>query len=466
MKHKKSALNRIFYLFGILILTLVIVGIGFYRYLFSMPQILGPNTPSSPVQITRNFSLWLDVKDGEVTLDPTVARQLDETGMWIQVIDEAGSEVFSHNKPRNVPTHYRTSQLVMINSNNEHDDYTIFTSSKVLPGETMTYLVGFPYRIGRFTFVYNGERGERFRPIFNQIMIVFICVLFLLVCGYVFWLSKHLSKIVKGVNDISSRNYRQLKETGAFGEIYQSINLMNQHMLKSDEANLETERIRQEWIVNITHDLKTPLSTIKGYAELLTDHSNSEVKESGLIISKNVGHTEVLINDMKLTYQLESNTIPFSPQPIKINRYIKETVIDIINNPLFTGRKLGFESHDLEIEAQIDPNLFYRAVQNIIINALIHNPLNTTVKVTLKIPNPNEWQIIIKDNGNGMDKETCLRLFDRYYRGTDTKQRTEGSGLGMAIAKQIIQLHEGEIVVHSEMGIGTTFVVTLPIKAK
>ena len=461
MKDRINPFKRFLNLLGILIIALIIIGSAFYHYLFLVP---GWYSTWPPEQIVRGLSIWIYYEDGEVRLSRSGITLLNADGMWMQILDESGNEVFSHNRPADIPTSYLASELITINLNNDHPDYTIFARSIQLSDQTFNYLVGFPYRIGHFTLIYNGERIESLFPIFIQIIIVVVGASILFVLGYIFWLSKHLSTLIKGINDISSRDYEPLKETGTFSEISRSINLMNNHIRRSDRAKVETDRLRQEWIVNITHDLKTPLSPIKGYAELFTDHPDSEVKESGMIILKNVEHTEVLINDMKLAYQLETNVIPYQPHSLNIVRYLREIMIDIINNPLSVDRELEFESSEPEIETMFDPNIFYRAVQNLIINALIHNPPGTTVKVSIGFYSQNKLEIIVQDNGKGMSEATSSRIFERYYRGTDTKQQTEGSGLGMAIAKQIVQLHGGKITVRSQIGKGTKFVLVLPIR--
>ena len=236
----------------------------------------------------------------------------------------------------------------------------------------------------------------------------------------------------------------------------------------SDKIQEETDRVRNEWITNITHDLKTPLSPIKGYAELLTRNAEFDketIQEYGEIILKNVDHTEKLINDLKLTYQLDSGAMPFDPQSVDLVRYMKELVIDIVNDPAFKDREIVFESNVKESEVSLDFDLFRRAMNNLIINALAHNPHETKVKISIDTNSEEKVCITISDNGTGMSEEEQAELFNRYYRGTNTKEKPEGSGLGLAIAKQIINLHGGNIHVKSELNEGTQFTVILPPQA-
>lgn len=279
----------------------------------------------------------------------------------------------------------------------------------------------------------------------------------------------HLSKIKKGIENISQRTYTQLPEKGIFSDVYCALNKMDMEIRNSDKVQKETERVRSEWIANITHDLKTPLSPIKGYAELLT--SNAEIdketmQEYGEIILKNVNHTEKLINDLKLTYQLDSGAMPFQPQKINLVRYTKELVIDIVNDPAFKDRDIVFESKVQNLEISLDTDLFRRAMNNLIINALTHNLPETKVTINIDTNSEKEACISISDNGTGMSEEEQAELFNRYYRGTNTKEKPEGSGLGLAIAKQIITIHNGNIHVKSKVNEGTQFTITFPQKIK
>ena len=107
------------------------------------------------------------------------------------------------------------------------------------------------------------------------------------------------------------------------------------------------------------------------------------------------------------------------------------------------------------------PYLFYRAVCNLVVNALVHNPPDTTVTVSISNKGKNVC-LSVRDNGIGISETEQAELFTRYYRGTNTKEKPEGSGLGLAIAKQIVLLHNGEITVKSHPGAGTVFSIVLP----
>ena len=165
-----------------------------------------------------------------------------------------------------------------------------------------------------------------------------------------------------------------------------------------------------------------------------------------------------------MTYQLESGVIPYHPTEIPFVRYLRELVIDIVNDPAFCNRSIEFESNREEIRICVDRDLFRRAMGNLIVNALTHNLPETTVTVLVNLNQSDKVTVLVFDNGTGISDEEQKQLFERYYRGTNTSEKPEGSGLGLAIAKQIITLHGGDISVNSKPDQGTEFMISLPVK--
>ena len=462
---KRNPLVRIVVLLAALILIVVVLGIGLFYYVFSIPEPEGLSLAAWPNRFTDNFSIWMGNEDGTITIENIGLERLDEYGLWLQVFDESGQEVFSHNKPADYPSNYSASELVALAESKYENGNTVFVSRYEESGHTWNYIIGFPYAIGKYMLYYNGETVSRLSPMFRTVIFFMFFVGLSLFLIYGFWLTRQMGKISRGIGAVSLRTYQKLPEKGLFNGIYAALNQMDMEIRQSDQLKNETERARQEWIANITHDLKTPLSPVKGYAELLargTATDSQTVQEYGSIILKNVDHVEKLINDLKLTYQLESGALPFHPKQVQLVRYLKELVIEIANDPAFSKRSIEFECDLPEITAVIDPDLFQRAVCNLVVNALVHNPPDTTVTVSVSEDKEKGICLSVRDNGVGISETEQAKLFTRYYRGTNTKEKSEGSGLGLAIAKQIVVLHNGEISVKSEPGAGTVFSIVLP----
>lgn len=467
MKNKKKSnpFLRIVILVLALLLIAVATAIGMFYYIFGISEPEGLSLASWPDTFTDSFSAWMENDKGNIKIEKIGLERLEEYGLWIQVIDETGQEVFCYNKPENYPTSYSASELIALPASAYEQGNTVFANSYEDSGKTWSYLVGFPYAIGKYMLYYNGGNVGRLSPLFRMGIFFALCAIVLFMICYGFWLTRHLGKITKGIGNISLRSYTSLPDKGVFSEIYGALNKMDVEVRHSDKVLEDTERVRNEWIANITHDLKTPLSPVKGYAELLTDSSVTEketMQEYGSIILKNVNHAEKLINDLKLTYQLDSGATLYNPQSVRLVHFLKEMVIDIVNDPAFDGRNIEFESNVQEFEFRLDPDLFRRAVSNLIINALTHNPPETKVIIRIDYIPEKGVYIYICDNGIGMSDKEQSELWSRYCRGTSTKEKSEGSGLGLAIAKQIINLHNGDINVTGKLNEGTQFTIFLP----
>ena len=399
----------------------------------------------------------------------TLAKQagiklLQDNKLGLRIFDYGGHEVFSYGKFEQVNQHdANTGQLYQI-EHCQNGETSFFCGEVTYQGNNYVYILYFPMEIKKVTMYLNGARFSGGKTI----IIAFVALLFLviLMAGFVYglWTTQAVRRLTASMQDIAKRCYLPVQNHGAFGDIYDSLNTLNAEIKASDKLWEQTEKMREEWIANITHDLKTPLSPIKGYAEILSDDTvktAEQCKRYAQIMLKNVAHMETLLDDLKLTYLLENNMVPIHCQEQNLVRFLKELVIDILNNPQYESRTIHFESTRETILFVFDPKLLRRALQNLIINAFVHGDKNT--EITLQISMSDHMlQIVVADNGKGMTVEESSKLFQRYYRGTNTEQQPEGTGLGLAIAKNIVELHKGTISVSSVLAYGTTFQIRFP----
>lgn len=237
--------------------------------------------------------------------------------------------------------------------------------------------------------------------------------------------------------------------------------------LKLSEANRAAlEKNRQEWLAGITHDLKTPLTYIQGYASMISSQeykwTDEEMIDFGKKIEEKSKHIKDLIEDLNLSFQSKDGKIVAHKEETEIISFVRNCVLDIANSKRFSDYRFSFETNISSLSIVIDTDLIQRALQNILINGIVHNPPETKIDVSIQ-KKLNLLLIKITDNGKGMDEETQRNLFETYYRGTPTDRPTEGSGLGMSIAKKFIELHHGSICVKSTMGRGSSIFIELPI---
>lgn len=180
-------------------------------------------------------------------------------------------------------------------------------------------------------------------------------------------------------------------------------------------------------------------------------------KKYGKIILRNAENLENIVENLNFTYQLKNGMFPINCENQNLVRLLKEVIITILNNPKYEKRSIAFNCVEDIIDFNFDNTLFKRAFTNLIYNSVIHNSSNTEIRVSIR--KEDGIYISIEDNGRGMTEEEVKKLFERYYRGTNSSVSVKGSGLGMAIAKQIIEAHDGKINVKSKLNVGTSIYI-------
>ncbi len=468
---KKSGYRTIFHIYLIFFFSLlgaIVAATGLF-YLLVTVQTPGGSTIKSdwPKSFTEDFRAQIIFIDDRPQVKQSGIKLLQENEIGLQILDDSGYEICSFQKPEQADDTYSDKELLHLYQTGQIGDgeITSFIGTVTNNGNDYAYILHFPVKISKITMYLNAEKFTGGKTI----IILLFCILFavVLVSGiiYGFWTTRMMGRLTASIREIATRSYLPFQAHGAFSDIYDSLNTLDTEIKASDRLREQTEKMRKEWIANITHDLKTPLSPMKGYAELLQEHggrTEEQCKRYAQVMLKNVAYMETLIDDLKLTYQLENGMIPLKRQEHNFNRFLKELVIDILNNPEYECRTIDFETTEETVSFSFDQTLLTRAFQNLIINAFVHGNENTEVTLQTSISD-TILQVIVSDNGKGMTAEEAGSLFERYYRGSSTEHKPEGTGLGLAISKSIVELHGGTISVFSIPGNGTAFQIQFPI---
>ncbi|HDR4858737.1 MULTISPECIES: sensor histidine kinase [Bacillus cereus group] len=253
-----------------------------------------------------------------------------------------------------------------------------------------------------------------------------------------------------------------------FRDVTSSLEHLSITLKKNDAMRQVLQQTREEWITGLTHDLKTPLSSIYGYALLLESNqynwTDCDIQQFGSVMKEKSQYMTTLIDDLSLTYQLKNNSLPAQHVNVEINHFVQKVLLQFINNPTLQNQNIEFVPSSNKIQYFIEEKWFQRIIENLLVNAVKHNNETTTVIVKLS-QNANSFILSISDDGKGMDEKTKELLFERYYRGTNTEESNIGTGLGLAITKQLVHAHNGTISVDSALGKGTTIILVFPFRS-
>ena len=238
------------------------------------------------------------------------------------------------------------------------------------------------------------------------------------------------------------------------------------HAFNNMAASLSTqEQLRRNMVSDVAHELRTPLSNIRGYLEAVQDGMLTpnealinSLHEESLLLNR-------LIDDLQELSLAEAGQLRLSKQPLRMEEVIVQAV---------TSLQPQAKEHDVALEMDIANNLpaisadrerIGQVLRNLIRNGIEHTAAGGFVRVTA-VSTPTRLTIQIQDNGEGIPAEHLPHIFGRFYRVDESRSRhTGGTGLGLAISKALIEMHEGTIHVQSKVGQGTDFTISLPINS-
>lgn len=176
---------------------------------------------------------------------------------------------------------------------------------------------------------------------------------------------------------------------GVYEDVFRNMNELSLKLDQYEKERNQLDQMREEWISNVSHDMKTPLASIHGYTELMKDNATEltpqELYEFTSIINRQSVYMKDLLDDLNLTMRLRNQRLPLQFEDVDIVGFIREMTIELLNDSQFGDRQVEFEANVDKATHKVDKNLLKRAIFNFIYNALVHNDENVVVKYKLMI---------------------------------------------------------------------------------
>ncbi|WP_017415464.1 HAMP domain-containing sensor histidine kinase [Clostridium tunisiense] len=352
------------------------------------------------------------------------------------------------------------------------------SEKKVPPGEGL-YILGqqdFYLKDGSESSIFYIVNLETFKRIYREssfiILIFSLIILILTNMMLSYWTSrtlvKPLKELEKAANEIKQGNLDyniKINSKDEIAQLSQTFEEMRLRLKESLELQQQYEENRRELISNISHDLKTPITSIKGYVEGIKDgvaDTPEKMDKYVTTIYTKAIYMDNLINDLFLFSKLDLNKENFKYQRVDMVSYIKDCV-DEISFDLDTSEvELTSILPEKLIYAEIDVQQIKRTIMNIVGNSIKYKK-DEKLKVDIILSESKDYITVeIKDNGKGIPEESLSYIFERFYRSDVSRGTTVGgTGLGLAIAKKIIEEHKGKIWAESELGEGTSIFFSL-----
>ena len=265
---------------------------------------------------------------------------------------------------------------------------------------------------------------------------------------------KAVEKIAGG--DFSVRLDHDTKDKGPFGELVKSVNHMALELSRM-------EQMRQEFIANVSHEIQSPLTSIRGFAQVLRNDRLSpeeRLRYLSIIEAESARLSKLSDNLLKLA-SLEAETVSFQPKSYSLDKQIRNIVLSC--EPQWVAKEIEMEVMLDEVTITADEAMMGQVWLNLIHNSIKFTPDGGRVRIDLQRCG-EKVECKISDTGIGIAEADRARIFERFFKADKSRERSnKGSGLGLAITKKIIEMHHGSIGVESKPGEGSTFTVFLPV---
>ena len=275
--------------------------------------------------------------------------------------------------------------------------------------------------------------------------------------------NRFIFKSVHELSDASARVARgdytprlEIPKEREIGELVENFNHMAEQLSKK-------ETLASDFITSISHEFKTPLATIRGYAQLLNEGVSSEKREQYVaIITKKVDVLTDLVTKILELSKLENTETVLPREWFSLDEQIRKNILFL--EPDWSGKQIEMIPELIPLNICGNKELLGEIWQNLLDNAIRFTPTCGRIIITMEEQAENV-SIVFRDNGVGMDEETQSHIFEKFYQGANQTVK-KGSGLGLAITKRILEMCDGKIIVQSASGEGTIMQVLIPVNSQ
>jgi len=408
------------------------------------------------------LSGYLNNNDRKYAFDRDVAFTSEEGGYRILILDDMGVVVEDSNGTEDGKVILIPEVIEALASKDvakEQENGEIYVAASIVneKGEK----VGAVLLVDNPKDIYALLDGIRKPVNLMTVVIAALVIAFVLVISHT--ITNPLLKLVKVIQKISDGHFDERMPVDEYGnsevaQISAAINTMAEKLQ-------EVESSRQQFVSNVSHELKTPLSSIKVLSEsiLLENDAPKEMYVEFLgDISSEVDRMTEIINDLLTLVRLDQREVPVDFKEESLNALIEQIVKRL--KPIADSKKIEFEYTAVkDIKAEIDKTKLMLAISNLVENGIKYTDEGGKVSILLDSDHQNAF-ITVSDTGIGMAEDELGKIFDRFYRIDKARNReTGGTGLGLSITHSTVLMHNGSVKVNSAENIGTTFVVRIPL---
>ena len=389
---------------------------------------------------------------GYVLDDISYLESIEDSSLRVTLIDLEGNVIFDNQLDESEMENHASRKEFKEAKENGYGISKRYSSSLL---KTFYYVA---YKLDNNIIRVSKVADSTLYILFINLWPLYIVAIVLIICSILlgFLLSK---KIVDPINNINLEHPLENNKYKEIEPLLIRIEAQKNELMKENEEVLNASKVRQEFTSNVSHELKTPLHVISGYAELIKEGivKDSDVKEFGEKIYSEASRMSKLVEDIMKISKLESDKT-FEKTELKLKNIVVAIVDSLMIEADKKNVKFKLSLNDCSISGNYDS--IYSLIFNLVDNAIKYNKTNG--KITIKLQEVSNNVILsVKDTGIGIPKEDLDRIFERFYRVDKSRSKDSGgTGLGLAIVKHSLIVNNATIKVESELKKGSTFTVT------
>ena len=384
--------------------------------------------------------------------DISYFESIEDSSLRITLIDLEGNVIFDNQLDESEMENHASREEFKEAKENGYGISKRYSSSLL---KTFYYVA---YKLDNNIIRVSKVADSTLYILFINLWPLYIVTIVLIICSILLGLLLS-KKIVDPINNINLEHPLENNKYKEIEPLLIRIEAQKNELMKENEEVLNASKVRQEFTSNVSHELKTPLHVISGYAELIKEGivKDSDVKEFGEKIYSEASRMSKLVEDIMKISKLESDKA-FEKTQLKLKNIVVAIVDSLMIEADKKNVKFKLSLNDCSISGNYDS--IYSLIFNLVDNAIKYNKTNG--KITIKLQEVSNNVILsVKDTGIGIPKEDLDRIFERFYRVDKSRSKDSGgTGLGLAIVKHSLIVNNATIKVESELKKGSTFTVT------
>lgn len=468
-------------------------------HIFSAEEVIAQDYEKSDITALEDFDGWIEILNGQNQVIYTKGNVLEKKASYTQeeLLEQKGIEYLLKQKVTKI------AGILEINKTDPKIKEPRYVSTttyfKGVDGKRYLGIVKFPAGKLKASFTFYNPKGDMAAWLRNTSILLgagFFVIFLMCIWWYAKSIKRHVGepnkKLAAGLAELTAGNYElrlSLQAEYEYCAIEESFHVLAQELREAKSQRRQYEKEKQQLFSNIAHDLRTPITTIRGYAKAIAEGVVEEEEKKreyiGTIVKK-TDHINELVELLLIYTKLENTEYQFVYEETDFTEFVREVVIEYMDDFERAEMELELEIPEREIKLLIAKTEIRRVIGNLLINAIKHNPPNTKVRLKLyeyvdeshniehvkdqakdyikehvkdhikeqdeeqnegqnKVH--NQWVIFeVADNGNPIPEEVKRHMFEPFVSGNESRTSGSGSGLGLSICKKIMEKHHGSLV--------------------